>query len=184
MLYIKTAPVGVDTHIDGLQKLLYTPLVAAWQLDANSNKDYNSYARAYRNQANDGHVPEVYVGSKEYKEVMIDDKVKALSFFVLGESVPFNTGQYQAPIALIFCVQLNKLKNGTTREDEEVRSDVIRLVQNNLKWGFRFTGYETGIENVFKEFDGLRRNTGMKFRDMQPFHVFRLNFELTYKNIC
>jgi hypothetical protein len=62
--------------------MLYPKIVAAWGLDANSDKHYNSYSRAYRNQTEDGYIPEVYKSGKEYKEVLLNDKIKALSITV------------------------------------------------------------------------------------------------------
>lgn len=184
MKFTRTTVTGIDTPIQGHQDWLYPKLVTAWGLDGASAKDYNSYGRAYRNERENGFVPEVFMGGRDYQEVLLNDKVKALSFYSVDGVVPFRNNQFVAQVALIFFADLKRLAPGADRNDEELRQDVIKLVQGNLNYGFKFTGYEVGVENVLKDYAGVFRDERMKFRDMQPFHSFCLNFELTYKQNC
>lgn len=184
MLYTRTTNTGVDAPIDGLQRMLYPKIVAAWGLDANSDKHYNSYSRAYRNQTEDGYIPEVYKSGKEYKEVLLNDKIKALSFFSVGETTNFEGNQLLSQVSILFFVNLTQLNLPEGREDEMARQQIIQLVQGIKAFGFTFTGVETGFDNVLREYDGLRKNPGMKYRDMHPFHCFKINFDLRYKSIC
>lgn len=181
MEYVKNKPVGIDINIDRLQRVLYPQLKTAWSITGDTA--YDCYARAYRNQTADGYIPEVYKGTDEYKEVLFDDTLSALSFFGVGEQVRYQTGSAAtAQVYLIFMVNLSKIKNGATRNDEEARTDVIRLV-TPAPAGFTLTGIDTGIDTVFKEFSGFRKEQGMKYRDMSPFHCFRINFSLLYDPI-
>lgn len=177
MEYVKEVPTGIDIHIQKLQRFLYPQLKKAWGIS--DDVSYDSYGRAYRNQTADGFIPEVYVGNKEYKELFFDDRLKALSFFGVGESIKYNAGTATAAVFLTFMVNLSQIKGGTTRADEEAHIDVQRLLQPGRS-GFDMVSFETGIDNVLKEYSGWRKDKGMKYRDFQPFHLFRINMSLTY----
>lgn len=181
MIILKTKPVGVDIPIQHFQQYLYPQLLTTWNL---ADADYTCYGRAYRNQTADGYTPEVYDGSDpqaiEYKEVLFDDTLKALSFFALGEDVKYDRGDSNAPVALIFMVNVPALKPGFTyRADEEIRNDVEKLCQID-RFEFRMTDFITGIDQVFKEYSGWKKKDGVKYRDMHPTHCFRLNFNVLF----
>ncbi len=172
MIVTKTKPTGVDILIQALQNFLYVQLQNTWGI---GTSDYTSYGRVYRNQTEDGYSPEVYLGSNEYKDSFFDDTVKALSFFGIGETEKFNGGLI-SNVFLVFCVQIPLLKpTYSWRADVEVRMDVEMLCKSP-RFGLMFQGTETGIDNVFKEFSGWKKKEGIKFRDMHPWHCFRLNF--------
>lgn len=184
---IKTNQKGIDVKIQKFQGFIFDQLLTIWGL---RESDYNSYGRAYRNQSEDGYVPEVFTGNsvtngKDYEEVLLNDNVKAQSFFSLGESQTHNNGSTLADISIIFMVNVKELKPTIThRADEEIRRDVELLCQN-IRYGFEMKGIQTGIDNVFQEYPGMRRNEGMKFRDMHPLHCFRIDFNLLYNiNDC
>lgn len=177
MEYVKESPTGIDIHIQKLQRFLYSELKKAWGISDDTS--YDAYGRAYRNQVADGFIPEVYIGNKEYKELYFDDRRKAISFFGVGESIKYTKGTATAPTYLIFLVNLAQLKGGITRADEEVHIDVEKLLQPGRS-GFEMLSFETGIDNVFKEYSGWRKDQGIKYRDFQPFHCFRINMSVTY----
>lgn len=168
----KPSVTGIDIPIQNLQTYIYNGLQPIWG-------EYTQYGRAYRNQTKDGYTPEVYVGGNEYKEVYFDDTISALSFFGLGDNQSINNGNLSADVYLIFMVDLSKIKDGNTRNDEEARVDV-EILTKSLVYGFVQSGYITGIDSVFKEYSGWRKDSGIKFRDTQPFHCFRINFKLNY----
>lgn len=184
MLYIKENNTGIDSNINGFQQMLYPKIVELWGLVSADPKGFNSYPRVYRNEGSDGYYPEIFVSNNDYKEVLIDDKIVGLSFFGIGENIPFQDNRFQAPVHLCFFVNLKKIQGGAERQDEKIRQQVARLVQGTKAFGFQFIGIETGIENVFREYPGIRRTAGIKFRDMHPFHCFRLNFNVNYKSNC
>jgi hypothetical protein len=186
MLFTKTSPVGVDIPIQKLQTYLHDKLLAKWGLQ---NADYHAYGRCYRNQKEAGYVAEVYMGSNEYREVYLDDRIAALSFFGLSGDIEYEAGN-TADVHLIFWVNIKKLKPTVAhRADEEVRKDVQVLVDNGYQ-GFDFSGIRLGIERVHQEYRGTviaaQANLDvLKYRDFHPFHCFRLDFRLNYNiNRC
>lgn len=184
---IKIQPKGIDVKIQNFQTFIFDQLLLLWNINAS---DYNSYGRAYRNQSKNGYIPEVFTGNsanngKDYQEVFSNDKVKVQSFFSIAESQNYNQGSTTAKVSLIFMVDVKKLKPNTQhRADEEIRRDVEILCQN-IRYGFEMKGIYTGIDSVFDEYPGVRRNEGMKFMDMHPLHCFRIEFNLLYNiNDC
>lgn len=176
MLVTKTSPVGIDISIQKMQSYLYDALLTKWNL---SDSSLNGYGRAYRNATQDGYTPEVYVGNNEYNEVYYDDRLSGSYFFGIGEEIKNTTKAVTADVFIIFMVNLDKVKPGSNRNDEEVHIDVQTLV-TRLFYGFTFTGLVTGIDNVFKDYSGWKRSKGIKFTDTHPQHCFRLNFKLIY----
>jgi hypothetical protein len=172
----KQSVTGIDIPIQKFQTVLYNALKAKWPVDDTS---FTMYGRAYRNQTSDGYVPEVYKSKDEYNDSYFDDTLKASAFFGLGEVTKVNNGDVVANVFLIFMVNLDKVKPATTRNDEEVRIDVEQVILAPLN-GFNLTGVITGIDQVFKEYSGYKAVIGVKFRDMQPWHCFRLNFQVQY----
>lgn len=176
MEYAKPNPKGLDIHIGKVQSFIYGRLKSLWNV---TDASFDCYARAYRNQTADGYIPEVYKGSKEYKEVFFDDKLAAISFFGVAENIRYTMATATAPVYLIFMVDLSKIKSGDYRMDEEAHVDVQKLFQPGRS-GFNMTGFSTGIDSVFKEYSGWRKEQGMKFRDMHPLHCFRIDFLVSY----
>lgn len=177
MISLKTDPKGIDIYIQSLQKYLYSKLNSIWEL---SDTDFKCYGRAYKNDLGNGYVPEVYLGNNEYKEVMMDDTVKALSFFGVSDE---RKGKFDftTDIHLVFFVDIIKIKPMQYRADEEIRVDVLKLFEVS-RFGFELNGFTTSKEQVLKEYTGTRRSESLKYVDMHPKHCFRLNFSLTYKN--
>lgn len=185
MLYIRSTYNGIDIPIQQLQSYIYPKLKDMWSI--NEDVSFDCYGRSYKNQSEDnGYIPEVYTGNGEYKEVFFDDTLSALSFFTVGNDISFSRGGASANVGLIFMVNVSKLYPSITDSipDEIIRSNVQRLfLQEN--YNFKMTDFITGIDNVFKEYSGWRKSDGIKFRDMFPFHCFRIDFLLTYPiNAC
>lgn len=181
MLYTKVSPVGVDIPIQKLQTYLHDKLLAKWGLQT---ADYSAYGRCYRNQKEAGYVAEVYVGSNEYKEVYLDDRIAALSFFGLSGDIDHKVTN-TADVHLIFWVNIKRLYPSVVhRADEEVRRDVHELVQKKM-YGFTLTDARLGIERVHQEYRGTimaaQANLDtLKYRDFHPFHCFRFDLKLLY----
>lgn len=185
MLFLKQAPVGVDIPIQKMQEYLHCRLPGIWGIGAT---EYSAFGRCYRNQKDDGHVAEVYMGNGEYQEAYADDRKAALSFFGLSGDTEVEIG-YTAFVHLIFFVNLNKIKPAIShRGDEEARVDVVNLVKGG-NFGFSLTAVSTGIERVLQEYGGTtiaeRSNlSGLYGRDMHPYHCFRFDFDLKYSKNC
>lgn len=174
---IKNNPVGVDYNIQLLQVRLYNKTKALWGLNDNN---YTSYGRAYKNKTTDGYIPEVFTGGKDYSEVFFNDKLAASSFFTISDNVSYGTSAASTTGSIIFMVDLSKIFTSVThRPDEEVRNSVQKLIMSRLD-GFDYTGTETGLDNVFKDFSGWRKSVATKFDDMHPRHCFKVNFNILF----
>lgn len=176
MNVVKTSVIGVDKPIQAFQTVLYNRLKPIW---AYTDASFDMFGRVYRNQTKDGYTPEAYVGNGEYNDTFFDDTKSGTAFFGLGELTKVTNGDTQADVFLIFMVDLSKVKPGNPRNDEEARVDVEQIVMERLN-GFFLSGIVLGIDNVFKEYSGYKVKDGIKFRDTQPWHCFRLNFKVTY----
>lgn len=183
MLITKTNPAGVDVPIQHVQEFLHARLLALWEISDASL--YRSYGRCYRNKQDFGYVAENYEGGNEYKEVYWDDNLTAISFFGTGTTVVHDKIKEKADVHLVFFVNLAKVKPAIGhRADEEVHRDLLRLIGETIH-GLTYTGLDTGIDNVLREYPGSRRDKRLLAVDMHPVHCFRLNFSLLYsKNIC
>ena len=184
MLIARTNIKGIDIKIDKLQRYMHDRLLTAWGIDTSL---YKCYPRCYRNQKEKGYVPETHTGGRDYADVFVDDKLAALSFFGTGnQMVVDKDGNKKASVHLIFFVDLSQIKSGTERRDEEARLDVYKIM-NYRMYGFEPSGIVTGIDSVFYEYPGSKGgfqenvNPAINYRDMHPFHCFRINLELIYE---
>lgn len=177
----KTAPVGIDVNIQKLQTSVYNYLLSEWELTADQ---YTSYGRVYKNQLDNGFVAEAYMGSNEYKEVYLDDKVLVTSFIGKGESETISNDSNKANIFIVFMLNVSAIKSDVThRADAEIAVDI----QNALLLSpfVTITESATGVDNVLKEYTGTRKDMGLKYRDMQPYLFLRFNMTMSYDpNAC
>lgn len=181
MLIQKPNPTGIDAPINQLQELLYDRLLKVWNKGRNSQDliQWNSYARCYRNRAEDGYVAELYDGGNQYKEVYWDDSLDVVSFF--GQSVDIASDmQLRNQIHLVFFANITRLKNTDDyRLDEEVRNDVLKVVGDGW-YGMEVENVELSLDRCLREYPGSRREDRLKYVDMQPIHCFRINFKAAY----
>lgn len=179
MLYTKTHPVGIDTLIQRKQIELYEGLLAKWNL---TSDDYLSIGRCYRNQADEGYIPEGYIGEGEYQSLFVNDGYAVTTFFGTEKIEVVNSVTLQGQMHLIATIDLSKVyQNLSWRADEEVRQDVYEILKNDPE--LKLTEIITGVENVYREYTAWRdKYKGINYRDMHPLHCFRLNFNITYFN--
>lgn len=178
MLHLKKIPVGIDTTIQALQKKLNNKLITTWGI---SDELYRCYGRCYRNQSANGYVPEVFISdSVGYKDLFLDDNYAATSFFGVERMDINDNFRGEADVHLVFAVNLKQLKPSIRhRADEEVHQDVIKVFNKNGET--KLNSIVVGIENVFREYTAWKdKDKGVMYRDMQPFHFFRINFRLKY----
>ncbi len=170
----------MDRPIQKFQTRLYAAIKDHFCFE---DGDYESYGRVYRNQAQDGYIPEAYNTKGEYKEVLLDDTNKLQSFFGIGERSQTEATTQVTPVHLVFHADLCKIYSAEDiphRPDEELRTTLLNIIRHKMGNGFKLLNMETGIDNVFREYNGTRIKSGMKYRDMHPLHCFRFNFELTH----
>jgi hypothetical protein len=187
MLITKSGPVGLDKAIQQIQTDLYRYLLKKWfNLDSKTQDtdQYHCHGRCYRNkQVDNGYIAEVFSGDatqgeKDYKEVYWNDNISAISFFSVSDKVDNAMGESKVSASAIFFVNVTKLKPAIAhRADEEVRQDLINFFQ-----GASYLGYETGIDNVLREYPGTRKNKLVAVVEVQPVHCFRINLNLKYQN--
>lgn len=179
--YAKTNPIGIDYWIQSLQGTMYPQLLSLWNMQ---DATYECYGRAYRIIDSDskGYIPVVFKGGIDYKDCLLNDTLTALSFFSISEAMTVGKDlRNTAKVSLIMFVKLPVVKTGTTqRNDEEVRIDVLNCIDQ--RFGFVTTGIYTGTQ-VLKDYPGMRMREDSRFLDMQPWHMFRIEGELTYDNI-
>lgn len=165
-------PVGIDFSIKQVQQIFIDEL---WLDIDTSKKQFND--RVFRNFDKDGNlIPEIYVGDYEYEEVKFDDRLSILSWFDVSDSTnSFDGGQVSQDVGIFFAVNLDDLyPNLTHRAVEESHKDVIKLLDAS-----RITGITTG-EAAYGDYyiDNLKRY------NMQPWHVFRVNYLMNYIINC
>lgn len=158
-----TLPQGLDRQIDNLQVKLYNYL--NW-----SNHD--SYPRVYMN----GEKLEYCINSKDYKDVLFNDKVAASSFFVLKKNEPVIGTFHKATMAVIFQVNLKTLKPSVTAKipDEDLINEV--LITLNYLPSFDLKEVKKGVNDVYSDL-GITLD---KRNEMSNWSVFRFDFETTY----
>jgi hypothetical protein len=176
--FIKPTVTGIEIPVQAYQKFLYLQIKQLFAIT--SDTDFDFYGLAYRNQTDDGYSPEFYVGKSDYQELYFDDTKKMQAFFGVQENRNYQRGGTTAKVFLIFMVDLLKLK-GTDAQmlDEQVRNAILKLVAAP-KYEFRMTGFRTGIDQVFSEYSGWRKVTGIKYKDQFPRHCFRIDFDVVY----
>lgn len=179
-LITKNNPVGIDERIDVLQRGLFSSLINKWGL---LESKYNCYPRCYRNQTFDGYTAEMFTGGTDYEELYINDQVSVTSFFGVGQNSTIQADRIRADIHLIFSLNLNEVKPGTQRNDEEVRQDVLRVLDTfGAAHGFIITSQTTGIDKILAEYPGSRKSIGLKYTDMHPNLWFRFDMTTFYQN--
>ena len=66
----------------------------------------------------------------------------------------------------------------THRADEEAHNDIAVLLQDFAE--FDIVGITKGMRNVYSD---IGYGVG-KFEDMQPFHVFKVDIDISYNQNC
>lgn len=164
----KTNPKGIDVKIDQIQAVL----------EGLSWTNYEIYNRAYKNETNDNLMYEVFTSANDYKEILLDDRYNATSYFVVADNATFDE-RWNVDVGLIFQLNLNNLYPTVLhRADEEAHNDVSVLLENNPL--FDVVGMTKGIRNVYSDL-GYGAN---KFDDLNPFHVFRIDLNINYDQDC
>jgi hypothetical protein len=184
----RSAPIGVDIPIAGLQKLLYNSLLPIWITANPKAQPYTSYDRCYAELIDTGYVPKMPVqnsaGVLEYAALSFDpDTNAAVSFAHVNGDIKhdWKSGTSTAQVQWFFAVDLSQIKPNVQdhRADEEARNDVLRVIYSNAN--FELNGWVIGYKNVFKEFSGQLTEDKKEGLDLQPLHVFRIDTAVAFK---
>lgn len=170
----KPSPVALDKQIDYFQAAMFTAI---------GFSDWESLHRVYLNPKGRGLIPEAFETDGEYKEVFYNDNFNVSSFFLASEIRTFDGGYTGVDVAWIFACDLEELYPliTTHRADEEF-ANKVQLESENYSDSdmFAFTGVESGIETVYREFI----KDQITFDDMSNQHVRRFNFRVKYSPDC
>ena len=172
----KTNPKGLDKIIDRIQVKLNTKLnLGVWE---------NNH-RAYKNPKPNkerGFIAELYTENGNYRECYYDDNFDAVSFFIASEnSEVIENKIISQQFSLIFHVDLDAIYPMIThRADEELRMQVVHVLNSLGKSFVSIESIESGIQNVYKEFEVQN----IKYDDMSNIHCVRFNLKTNYVVDC
>jgi muramoyltetrapeptide carboxypeptidase LdcA involved in peptidoglycan recycling len=165
--------IGIDNQIEKLRSLFENNLWTA------SSSVF--HGRCFRNERNDGLIPEVTIGGNDYKEVLLQDFQDGTIFFdvepertarVIGSS------DITANVSIYFAINLDNLYSGLGRleQTETAYKDAITIIN---KSAFVFQSFETGFSSysVWTYDDAAKDN-------MQRYHLFRVDTTINYNLIC
>lgn len=168
-----TNTIGIDKEIQSIQNVLYDSLIAKWV------NDLDGHGRVYKNIDQEGKMfPQWYMGQREYKDVYYNDRYSGVFMFVDGDNhTTEDEVVYSADVKVVFMLDLSRvLPSEVDRADMFAQNDVVEILRNNAFNRFKITGITKGVKNVFQGFNTER----IKFTDMQPYHCFSVNLNLTY----
>lgn len=177
---LKATVIGSDRDIQNHQIRLYDRLYDKWQL---TTDNFMGYGRVYRNKRNGAFIPEWHelATAKDYKEVAWNDRMSAMFFYGVADTVQHDGVNTKTDAHLVFFVNLEALsKDLPSRGDYEVRNDVYNVIAVN-QFGLKLKSETVGVDQVLKEYDGLVTDENFAKFDMHPRHCFRFDFELVFK---
>lgn len=168
--------IGIDKKIKIIQNALSSNL-------GFDNVDFFGRVQKSLNKDLKTFVPEFFTDFPVKKEVFYNDK-KAPGgnvFFIDSDNhKELKGGLFQSEIKIVFMFNLEKLyQDKSYRADSEVQAHCLKLVKKIGALDGTLT-IEKGIESVLKGFD----ISGIKLKDMQPFHTFSINGNLNYSFNC
>lgn len=167
-----TTPKGLDREIDFIQNRVYDYLVTkkGWA-------SYYCYPRAYVHKKGDKNTIEYSVNSKDYQDVLFDDKVYANSFFVLTKSDKASLRTEKAALSLVFQVNLKKIKSTVVAHvpDEDVINEISQILFR-LPYSIRLTSVKRGVNEVYSDL-GVNMSTRS---EMSEYMVCRFDLDVFY----
>lgn len=172
MNYTTENPKGIDDQIQTIQNYLYSKL--GWS-------DLELFGRVFKNKrkASKTIIPEAYIGKGEYREVLTNDKVNAIMFFVDDDEHTSQQGfTFKTKINLVVIANLKKIYANTDyREDLQCIQEVVELLQ---KTGKQVLKIKKGVKASLNEF----YHEDIAFSNMEPYTCFSLEFEISYQLDC
>lgn len=184
-LILKNSPVGIDTVINNINKLVYDDL--DWLSTNYNSVHYTAYHRALKNpNGQGGLIPEVYnidtvTRRGEYSEAFYDDSLDASSFFYVddNQSTIDNGRMFNTTLSMVFQVDLSIVASAIKhRGDAEIHRVVVNAINKGI-YG-KVSNVVTGIQNVYSDFE----QSQIDFTDMHPFHCFRVDIDVNYEFQC
>ena len=174
----KVNPKGIDKVIDKVQVKLYNYLTGlGWS-------DYESYPRAYKNPKGANTIPEVYISSNEYKEVLMDDKFNVTSFFLVDDRRSINEQLITQDVSIIFQANLVELYPSIEhRADEEMQMNIYEKLKYFFGANVTINEIITGVDNVYSDLNiSGKLKEKVKLDDMSQFYVVKFNLTVGYES--
>lgn len=171
---LKQKVVGIDKPIQNIQIHLYDCLSKMW------NGEIEGYGRVYKNNNSAGEIiPEWYNSiTKDYDLVYYDDSKSATFCFLVSDKD--NTSDeyaFKAQVKCVFSVNLDRIYyENSERLDAKAELEVVNLFQENYSQA-TVKSIEKTIETVYL---GYSIEKIKKSDNIQPKHVFSVNFDLIY----
>lgn len=166
-------PKGIDRPIQEMQQLFINNLWTNVE-----NKQF--YHRVFRNEKKGVVRPEVFSEIRNnYEEVIFDKRLNVLSWFDVADTTNSVDGeQVTQDVGVFFAVNLKKLyPNLAHRAVEETHRDVRNVIlERPTSW--KIEAISTG-RSAYGDFEAE-----LKGLDMQPWHVFRFNCNVSYTLNC
>jgi len=170
-------PLGIDLVIQDFQVYLQNNLPEIEKV----------FGRCYKTETKDGFIPEVYIGKKEYYEIMSDDTIASHCFFDVEdtENIEYGSNSYlytkNATVRLIVMAKLDDIYNFSHRSDE----DLINAIENKID-SYSSVYSEWKYSRILKKTANVFSNYSYKLddnlNDMQPFFVCAFEFDVSYSS--
>lgn len=152
---------GIDIPIQTTVDIFNTYL---W---VGNNNSFNG--RCFVNEKKGIDIPEVYIGRKGYKEVLLDDRKASISFF----DVNSEREQFNADVDIYFAVNMDKVYPSIgLRATEYIISDVLKVLEDSP---FVLNKIITGKDAYTKWNDKYTNN-------MQPYFLLKLECSTEYSS--
>jgi len=167
--------IGIGAKIEELRAIFENGL---W-----TTANYSSYGRAFHNERAGEKVPAIDLGNKlDYKEVLLDDRIDASSFFLVEndhEHLGDSYSDYRAKVGIYFSVDIERIYPSVTDRGDAidlVHKDIVALMVNT---DFEPPEITSGLE-AFEKFGMVKPED-----NMQPFYLVRFDTSVDYKlNNC
>lgn len=161
---------GIDCEIKNLQEDIYTALGEYFS-------KIDGFGRIYKHPGESGFIPKRYDANKrDYEDVYLDDRVDCSFCFIDGDSHDTEDGLlYKAPVKIVFWMDLEVLSKDY-RADAEAHRIAASILKDDCVGEFEFKGIDKTVNTVFTGFN----TQGIHKDDLQPYHVFALNIDLSY----
>lgn len=131
------------------------------------------YGRVFRTYRDDKMIPEVWISGNDYRDVLLNDAIPALSFFDVVE----RTGLDGAIVDIYFAVNVSTLHSSATeRTTEDCLKDAVTWIQRGGI--FTAVGISEGYES-WKQWGMVKKED-----DMHPFFLFKIRCNVKYSLFC
>lgn len=175
MIHLKEQTSGIDCEIQDMQQDIYNALVTKYGF-----KNVEAYGRLYKNETTTGVFPQWFeAGKNNYVPVYLDDTKDVTVSFIDGNEHTTKDGiVYVAPVKIVFWFNLDKITDGDGKyRDAEAQRIASTILNKDVYTTYTHDRMQKGLRSVYSGFNVNE----IKFDDRNPYHIFSLNINLTYR---